>query len=385
MRQILAAAAGLAVLAASACSAPTPPRSHARPSATPTAPAVLPAPTGPHEVGTTALYLKDTSRPDPWNLDADARELKVTLWYPTSQRDGQRAPYMTPEDSERLLKGSRITGVPYDILSRTRTNAVKDAAPAGEKLPLVVLSPGFTKPVSTLTSLAEDLASRGYVVAGIDHTYESYATTFPDGRIAGCLACDSDTDPGFGTGVVQGRAADVSFVLDRLPAKWEGSDRIDRSRIAMAGQSIGGAAAVAAMVRDPRVRAGIDMDGTTYARIPKSGFSRPFMFMGSPEHSPGGRDTSWDRDWKLLTGWKRWVVLSGADHQSFTDGPLLAGVLGMKPAYGVLPAARGAELTRTYVAAFLDRHLKARRQPLLEEASSRYPEVAFCPETCARS
>ncbi|TDC97680.1 alpha/beta hydrolase, partial [Nonomuraea deserti] len=342
-------------------------------------------PTGPHEVGATALYLKDTSRPDPWNLDADARELKVTLWYPTSQRDGQRAPYMTPEESERLLKGSRITGVPYDILSRTRTNAVKDAEPAGEKLPLVVLSPGFTKPVSTLTSLAEDLASRGYVVAGIDHTYESYATTFPDGRIAGCLACDSDTDPGFGTGVVQGRAADVSFVLDRLPAKWEGSDRIDRSRIAMAGQSIGGAAAVAAMVRDPRVRAGIDMDGTTYARIPKSGFSRPFMFMGSPEHSPGGRDTSWDRDWKLLTGWKRWVVLSGADHQSFTDGPLLAGVLGMKPAYGVLPAARGAELTRTYVAAFLDRHLKARRQPLLEEASSRYPEVAFCPETCARS
>ncbi|TDD16406.1 alpha/beta hydrolase family protein [Nonomuraea diastatica] len=385
MRQILAAATGLALLAASACSAPAPPRSDAGPPATPAGPVTLPAPTGPHQVGTTALYLKDASRPDPWNLDVDARELKVTLWYPTRQRDGQRAPYMTPEESERLLKGSKITGVPYDTLSKTRTNAVKDAEPTGEKLPLVVLSPGFTKPMSTLTSLAEDLASRGYVVAGIDHTYESYATTFPDGRVAECLACDSDTDPGFGTGVVQGRAADVSFVLDRLPATWDGSDRIDRSRIAMAGQSIGGAAAVAAMVQDPRVRAGIDMDGTTYARMPKSGFSRPFMFMGSSEHTPGGRDMSWDRDWKLLTGWKRWLVLSGADHQSFTDGPLLAGVLGVKPAYGVLPAARGAELTRTYVAAFLDRHLKAQRQPLLDEPSSRYPEVTFCPETCGRS
>ncbi|GAA4233423.1 dienelactone hydrolase [Streptosporangium album] len=378
MRQILAAAAGLVVLAASACSAPAPPRSAPNASATPTGPATLPAPTGAHPVGTTALYPKDTSRPDPWNLDVEARELKVTLWYPTKQRDGQRAPYMTPKESELTLKGLRITGVPYETLSKTRTNAVKDAEPAGRKLPLVVLSSGFTKPISTLTSLAEELASRGYVVAGIDHTYESYATTFPDGRVAECLACDGDTDPGFGTGVVRGRAADVSFVLDQLTSKWDGSDLIDRSRIAMAGQSIGGAGTMAAMLKDSRVRAGIDMDGTTYARIPKSGFSRPFMLMGSPQHIPGGRDSSWDRDWKLLTGWKRWLVLSGAEHQSFTDGPLMAGALGVTPPIGALPAARSAELTRTYVTAFLDQHLRARRQPLLDKPSPRYPEVKLC-------
>ncbi|NUW38931.1 alpha/beta hydrolase family protein [Nonomuraea rhodomycinica] len=384
MRRLLAVAAGLVVLAASACSAPAPPRS-AAPPATPTGPATLPAPTGAHRVGTIALYLKDASRPDPWNPDAHARELKVTLWYPAERRDGKRAPYMTPKESQLAMRRFGIAGVPDDTLSRTRTNAAEDAAPTGRGLPLVVLSPGFTHPVSSLTSLAEDLASRGYVVAGIDHTYESYATTFPDGRVAACLACDSDTDPGFGTGVVAGRAADVSFVLDQLPAKWAGSDRIDRSRIAMVGQSIGGAGAMAAMVKDSRVRAGIDMDGTTYARIPKGGFSRPFMFLGSPQHVPGGRDRSWDRDWKLLTGWKRWLVLSGAEHQSFTDAPLLAGALGVKPPSDVLPGARAAELTRTYVAAFLDRHLKARPQPLLDEPSSRYPEVTFCPATCGRS
>ncbi|MDF5755151.1 alpha/beta hydrolase [Spongiactinospora sp. TRM90649] len=383
MRQILAVAAGLVVLAVSACSVPPPPRS-AAPSATPAGPATLPAPTGSHPVGTTALHLKDTSRPDPWDLDADARQLKVTLWYPTERRDGRRAPYMTPKESELLLKGSGIAGVPDDTLSRTRTNAVKDAEPAGRKLPLVVLSPGFTKPVSTLTSLAEDLASRGYVVAGIDHTYESYATTLSDGRVAECLACDSDTDPGFGTGVVAGRAADVSFVLDQLTAKWEHSNLIDGSRIAMAGQSMGGAGAMAAMLKDSRVRAGIDMDGSTYARIPKSGFSRPFMFLGSEQHASGGRDSTWDRDWKLLTGWKRWIVLTGSDHQSFTDGPLLTGTLGIEPVYGALTGARAAELTRTYVAAFLDQHLKSRRQPLLDKPSSRYPEVTFCPATCRR-
>ncbi|MDH2426053.1 alpha/beta hydrolase [Sphaerisporangium sp. TRM90804] len=384
MRRLLTLAAGLAVLAVSACSAPAAPRSDAPP-AEPPDPATLPAPTGAHPVGTTTLHLTDTSRPDPWDLDADIRELKVTLWYPTGRRGGKRAPYMTPREAELLLKGSGIATTPYDTLSRTRTNAVEDAAPEGKGLALVVLSPGFTKPVSTLTSLAEDLASRGYVVAGIDHTHESYATTLSDGRVAECLACDSDTDPGSHAALVQGRAADVSFVLDRLTSARNRPGLIDRTRIAMVGQSIGGASAVAAMLKDSRVRAGIDMDGTTYARVPESGLSRPFMFLGSRNHVPGGPDTSWDRDWKRLTGWKRWLVLTDAEHQSFTDIPLVADVLGIEPLPGMLPAARGAELTRTYVAAFLDRHLRSRRRPLLDGPSPRYPEVTFCPAACGRS
>ncbi|MFC7384449.1 alpha/beta hydrolase family protein [Sphaerisporangium rhizosphaerae] len=379
-------AAGLALLLAAACSAPTPPRSVAaalpRPSAKPAGPATLPAPTGTHPVGTTALYLKDTSRPDPWMPGVKARELMVTLWYPARAREGRRARYMSPEESELTLKGKRVTGAPYDLLSRTRTNAFTDAGPAARegRLPLVVLSPGFTMPRSTLTALAEELAGGGYVVAGIDHTYENYATTFPDGRIAECAACDRDSDPGFGAKAAGVRAADVSFVLDQLTgsrAQWAGSSLIDPSKIAMAGQSIGGAGAVAAMLKDPRIRAGIDMDGTTYAPIPKRGLSRPFLFMGSAGHRPGGRDGSWDRDWRLLTGWKRWLVLPGAEHQSFTDVPLLADALGVG-LRGDLSAARSIEITRAYVRAFFDLHLKARRQPLLDEPSSRYPEVELC-------
>ncbi|MEZ0074746.1 hypothetical protein [Planotetraspora sp. GP83] len=78
-------------------------------------------------------------------------------------------------------------------------------------------------------------------------------------------------------------------------------------------------------------------------------------------------------------------MLSDAEHQSFTDISLVADVLGLEPLPGMLPAARGAELTRTYVAAFLDQHLKSQRPPLLERPSSRYPEVKFCPATCGHS
>jgi predicted dienelactone hydrolase len=150
----------------------------------------LPEPTGPYPAGTASVWLTDTSRPDPWVPGVNARELMVSVWYPAVPSDGRRARYMTPAESELQLTSRGITGVPPDTLSTVETNAVSGARPAGRQhsLPLVVLSPGFTSSRSTLTGLAEDLASHGYVVAGIDHTYESYATAFPDGRVTTCLA-----------------------------------------------------------------------------------------------------------------------------------------------------------------------------------------------------
>ena len=332
------------------------------------------------------MCLKDVSRPDPWAAGVNARELMVSLWYPAAPSDGPRAPYMTPAESRLQLTGRGITGVPPDALSTVWTNAVSDAAPAGDEgsLPLVVLSPGFTNPRSTLTGLAEDLASHDYVVAGIDHTYESLATAFPDGRITTCLAREAPRrGPGFWEKVVTGRAADVSFVLGELtgahPA-WPGAGLIDPSRIAMAGHSAGGAAAIAAMLADSRVRAGIDIDGATAARIPARGLSRPFLFLGKQSnYTPGGEGpvTTWERDWKLLAGWKRWLLMAGAMHASFTDLALLADQTGIDLGAG-LPGARSLDITRAYVRAFFDQHLRGRPQALLDQPSSRYPEVTFC-------
>jgi len=91
----------------------------------------LPEPTGPSPVGTTSLHLKDASRPDPWAAGVDARELMVSLWYPATTPGGPRARYMTPAESELQLTSRDIRGVPPDVLSTTRTNAVSDATPAG--------------------------------------------------------------------------------------------------------------------------------------------------------------------------------------------------------------------------------------------------------------
>jgi dienelactone hydrolase len=345
----------------------------------------LPEPTGPFPVGTTSVYLRDTSRPDPWAAGVNARELMVSLWYPAEPSDGPRARYMTPAESELQLTGRGITGVPPGGLSTVRTNGVTDAAPQGRhsSLPLVVLSPGFTNARSVLTALAEDLASHGYVAAGIDHTYESFATAFPDGRVTTCLAREAPRrGPAFWEKVVTGRGADVSFVLDELtgtrPA-WPGAELIDPSRIGMAGHSAGGAAAIAAMLADSRIQAGLDMDGATHAPIPDRGLSRPFLFLGKQaNYTPGGEGsvTTWERDWELLTGWKRWLLVAGAVHASFTDLALLADQLGLDLGAG-LPGARSLDITRGYVRAFFDQHLRGQPQPLLDQPSPAYPEVTF--------
>ena len=368
----------------------------------------LPEPTGPCPAGTTSLWLTDTSRPDPWAAGAVARELMVSLWYPAATPEGRPAPYMTAAESELQLASRSITGIPPDALSAVETNAVSNATPSRQQrsLPLVVLSPGFTSPRSTLTALAEDLASHGYVVAGIDHTYESFATAFPDGRVTTCLAREARRrGSGFPEKIASGRAADVSFVLGELtgahPA-WPAAGLIDPSRIAMAGHSAGGAAAIAAMLADSRIRAGIDMDGSTVAPIPDRGLSRPFMFLGKQSnYTPGsggavpartlawkrlrGAVSTWERDWEFLTGWKRWLVVAGAVHASFTDLALLADQTGIDIDAG-LSGARSLDITRAYVRAFFDQHLGGRPQPLLDQPSRRYPEVTFCsPEAETRA
>jgi dienelactone hydrolase len=372
MRFGVAAVAGLLIFTASAA-------------ATPAVEPYLPKPTGHHSIGMTSLHLTDTSRPDPWVPAAGARELMVTLWYPALPSAGRRAQYMTPKESELLLTEGGVTGVPLDLLSTTRTNAVKDAIPVGRwhGLPLVVLSPGYTKPRATLTSLAEDLASNGYVVAGVEHTYESVGTSFPDGRVTTCASCDVLHDQAFWDKVGASRAADVSFVLDELTGshpKWRGAGLIDPSRIAMAGHSAGGASAIPAMLADPRLRAGIDIDGTTQVPIPDSGLARPFLFLGREvQYTPGtgGAAASWERDWQHLTGWKRWLVVSGAVHASFTDVGLLSEQFGFDIGADT-PAIRVSAITRAYTRAFFDEHLRGKSQPLLDRPSPRYPEVKFC-------
>ncbi|WP_369175201.1 alpha/beta hydrolase family protein [Streptomyces sp. R28] len=340
--------------------------------------AQLPRPTGPHAVGRSTVHLVDADRPDPWVPSAGARQLMVSMYYPARPgTGGATAPYMTAEEA-RLLLELRVPDatVPPETISGVRTWAHTEARPAPGRFPLVVLSPGFTLPRATLTGLAEDLASRGYVVALVDHPYENAGTTLPDGQTLPCAICDEFPSIG-GSAVAESRAEDISFVLDRLTGRhpaWRYARVIDAKRIGMAGHSIGGNAAAATMAADARVRAGVNMDGTFFAPVPATGLDgRPFLMVGAENRPP--LDRTWDEAWAHLDGWKRWLTVAGTDHGSFTDVPLLAELVGI-PDTAPLPYERSSALTRAYVAAFFDLHLKGVPQPVLDGPSPANPEVS---------
>jgi len=134
------------------------------------------------------------------------------------------------------------------------------------------------------------------------------------------------------------------------------------------------------------------MDGATHAPIPGHGLSRPFLFLGKQSnYTPGsggavttsqrrqkpGAVTTWEHDWELMTGWKRWLVVAGAVHASFTDLALVAGQIGFD-IDAELSGARSLDITRAYVRAFFDHHLRGSPQTLLDQPSPLYPEVTFC-------
>ncbi|MFF7010962.1 alpha/beta hydrolase family protein [Streptomyces fimicarius] len=355
--------------------------------------ATLPRPTGPYATGRDTLFLTDHARPDPWVPAAGPRRLLVSLHYPARPGSGgDPVPYMTTEEARLMLAQRGLEDVvPADVLGATRAHARNAARPAPGRFPLVLLSPGFGTPRATLTGLAEELASRGYVVATADHPYESTGTELPDGRVLTCAACDrvaAQPDDAARrevlASVATGRAADFSFLLDRLtgphPA-WRHARTIDPHRVGMAGHSIGGNAAASTMAADRRVDAGVNMDGTFFAPMPAEGLDgRPFLMLGTdPGHGPGAGDTSWDDGWDRLSGWKRWLTVRDSGHFTFTDTPEIGEQLGIEDPdpEATLSAARSTTITRSYVTAFFDRSLRGRPARLLNGPTPANPEVLF--------
>ncbi|MEU7109066.1 dienelactone hydrolase family protein [Streptomyces sp. NPDC046215] len=340
--------------------------------APPAATAEVPAPATRAPLGTKTLHLVDSSRPDPWKPAAGSRELMVSLWYPALPSRGKSAPYASKDLSKEVIGNDKLAGV--------RTHAVTGARPAPVPRPLVVLSPGLGMSRLTLTALGEDLASRGYAVAAVDHTYEA-PVEFPGGRVEKCEVCKRpDT-----AALVRNRAEDLSFVLDHLTSR--GSElRVDRDRIGVAGHSIGGASAVEVMRDDPRVDAAVNLDGNFFTEPPADGLNRPVLLLGAQRTPAGDVRANWEQTWQHLTGWKRWLDVPDGGHLTFTDVPWIVDRFGrpdqLPPqqvggALGTVPGDRATALTRAYVSAFFDHHLRGRHTPLLDRPSPAYPEVTF--------
>ncbi|MCU0511039.1 MAG: dienelactone hydrolase [Anaerolineae bacterium] len=182
---------------------------------------------GPYGVGVQTLQLVNPDQIDMLNLSETNpearydRPLTVEVWYPA----------LIPADTAELTTYESQLGradagnvEPFTFSGR----ALRDAAPdaAGAPYPLVIVSHGFPGSRFMMTYLTENLASKGYVVAAIDHTESTFA----------------DVSNFFST--LLNRALDQNFVLNEIATLSAGDSflngLVDAENTAIIGYSMGG-------------------------------------------------------------------------------------------------------------------------------------------------
>lgn len=350
---------------------------------------VFPEPSGRFAVGTRVVQWTDPHRPETFTADPhDRRTVVVQLWYPAqkSPAGSQRAQYLGRTEheartvSDALAREVGLPGFLVDGVPRAHTHSVFHAPVArnGGRFPVVLFSPGSGGVRTQNTAWAEELASNGYLVAALDHPYDSAAVVLTDGRTIHSKTAstgDRDKDDKLAAGWTAVRAADLSFVLTQLDRLGRGetagplSGRLDTSRVAVTGHSMGGAAALQAARQDHRFDAVIDLDG--YPHGPTSPTLHQPTLALTQAITPGTDPHYIPRLTKAL---KRSTVTSyrltirGAAHLTFMDGPLY--LPPVPSIVGSLGRAESPHVVTATTLAFLDTTLRHKPGDLADVLSA---------------
>jgi predicted dienelactone hydrolase len=305
---------------------------------------VLPEPTGPFAVGTQTFVWTDTARDETLTEDpTDVRQVVAQAWYPSDAATGSPADYVGADGPVSLFSGfpAWFWGR-YDRID-THAYSLAPVSDTRSRWPVLIFSPGWSVARQSNTALMVDLASRGYVVLALSHTYDSPATVLGDDRVVDAAAELMDEIPA----QVKIRAADARFALDQfegLARTDPGSPlarRLDLDGVGIFGHSLGGATAVAVVATDDRFAAGVNMDGRLFGQVPR--LDRPFLWVqsdGSANGGPGLDATYRTRDALLgkLQASGALVTVEESAHLSFTDVPAYVTPPGRR-VIGLLPGS----------------------------------------------
>ncbi len=205
-------------------------------------------------VGVTTRVFTMTDQIDVANTGAEGdiaradRPLTVEIWYPALENTVLGGSY------ETVIRDG-VTKVMLDGY------ATRGAVPAAKgSFPLVILSHGYPGNRWLMGWLGENLASKGYVVASIDHTDSTYADQGP-----------------FGSTLVN-RPWDQRFVIDQMAALDDGIGALVHAEAtAVIGYSMGGYGALV------YAGAGVTQLATTYEWGAPQGLLQRNM-VGTDEH-----------------------------------------------------------------------------------------------------
>jgi predicted dienelactone hydrolase len=353
---------------------------------------LLPDPPGPAPVGTVTALLNDGDRIERYGPEPGGpRQLMVQAWYPADPTSLDDPEAWISDVDAFGDEAAREVGVPrfaLGHLDQVRTSSTRGAraatTPAGS--PVVVLSHGWSGFRAIHTDLAESLASRGYVVLAIDHTYGALASLFPDGE---AVPIDRTALPEADTvaphvyesasrALVATFAADIRRALDavaddELPVL---AGATDLTRVAFVGHSTGGGAAIMACGQDPRCGAVVGFDpwvGPVPDATIDTGSDRPLLSLRSEEWTRLPNDRRIASLHAASAAPEGRVAIRGTLHRDFTLIPTLTPLAGPLGIRGPTPTDRTREIVDTWTSGFLDHHLRGRGTDPLSDPPS-FPE-----------
>ncbi|KQY93563.1 acetylhydrolase [Paenibacillus sp. Root52] len=370
-------------------------------------------PVGSYGIGTVSYDWTDETREELFTTQTgDHRELMVQVWYPTNKDvKGTPAPYVSDSAvySTAFNEVLKLPKALFSSLGDVKTHAIQDAmlSDAEAKYPILIFSHGLHGYEKQNTFQVEQLVSQGYIVVGINHTYSSMVSIFQDGRVA---QFESEGKEGFEQlqfdymdKLNETWVKDAQFVLDQVE-KLAASDpegrftgHMDLERIGMFGHSFGGATTVQILMDDPRVQAGINMDGVLFGekRIPAQGVGKPFLMMSADETLAGTSvmdddaiaalgatrleaetyyEEVYARYEPVTAGGNYWMTLSNTKHLSFSDLYLISPIL--EWSQGV--DARGTqELVNEATLDFFNHVLKGEPLKLLNGEAGDHPAYSL--------
>ena len=358
--------------------------------------------TGPYEVGTRIIHYTDFDRHEIYGPDLNApREIMAQIWYPAVPGENHvRAQWMPDIKFAGPAIAIGLDLPPYALnhLKYVNGNAFLEAPPTNQSkgFPVLIFSHGWDGFKEQNIFQVEELASHGYVVIGINHTYGAVLTVFPDGRQ---VPTNQDALPSGVTQeeynlasniLVQQWANDIGFVIDELEianqpsANWFLSGKLDLNNIGVFGHSTGAGATVEFCIMDLRCKAALTMDlwaEPVSADLLASGVTQPMMLMHSENW-----DTLYDpaRNYAivgtLVNASANDVIeftIKDTKHYDFSSLPLLSPLtvnLGLK---GPIDGELVLEIINAETVAFFDKYLSGNHEIDIVELSTQYPEVLF--------
>ncbi|MEF8847919.1 MAG: hypothetical protein V5A68_02155 [Candidatus Thermoplasmatota archaeon] len=344
----------------------------------------LPNLTGQYKVGIKRYHIIDNNRSEKFTPEKpeDKRKLKIQIWYPT-EKQNPTIDYMDYQTFQWLKSRSPIPlfTIPNQAYKYIKTHTVNQAPVSTDQknYPLILFSPGYDGNPEIYTSLIEDVVSHGFIVLSINHPYISGMTIFPDGEIIKAHPIMNISLPTL--------IKDVQFVLNYTEILNQThpllKGKIDLSRIGMYGHSFGGAATLISCYQDPRIKAGLTLDGVIYKDKIKDDINKPFMIMLAENSF---METLADQLWNNLSQRAYKISIRGSTHYAFTDvGILLNHFLPIIPpkilGFGTIKPKRMINITKSYKIAFFNAYLKNNPEENIDQYSNIFDEVIYDKKT----